>query len=697
MSNTIATINQTSPRGILKGFDIEKLRAKRTQGDGKKLWERLVTRTREHIVAMRASKFELYYGAIGWHDQTPCVLEAALMVLLEDDKDALVYVEECIAQVVAKTQKIRKDNPNAKLVEIHSHARVAMAADMLRGKLSAKAMEALLGFMRHTAIDYNRGAEGYHQFSAGSNIQFAHNSTAGVCALLWGEDCGHPEWREVVDTAIIQTRCYLKYGCDESGFSYEGTGYGHGCFAYMYPFVEVLKISGYADLYETEPRLKNILESSLRGIFPTGEFLVNDNDVGLIGAASLFYLLMGYREFKNPLYLSFWNAYQGPEHPIRPYGDMLPWVNKLVGTPGLAIEGTSTLFYTMLYWEPEAAYTPLAKVTHPVAAYAQGTERADIRTSWSSDAVYVNILGSGRDHHSQTHRHADAGHFSIFAHGEYLAIDTGRYNSNEDQHNVVMVEGKNAYEIEGWGIDQMSGRLGNFQHLPELTYVKADMAKMKNCYWADRHFLVVNHGVDEAYIVTVDDINVDNQFHSYVWQLQANQGGFFTMSGPESATLHNPKARLDIEFVIPSPLDHPANPHKLELSSGVQEWQWPYGRTQAIEGVLKAGVLQSSVSRQKLSAKLTGANGVIMAVMSPRKAGQATIGVERIQHKRALEVRVKTDKYIDTIIAAPNRAVINTKEVHALSELVFVRRDLSGKVLKTWSVDGAEVKVGARG
>jgi hypothetical protein len=620
------------------------------------------------------------------------VLEAALMARLDGDEDALKYVEECIGQVVSYAKKAREKGPRAKITAIHSHARVAMAADMVRGLLSGRALEELLAFMREVAIDCHCGADGYQQFCAGSNIQFAHNSIAGVCALLWGEDCGHAGWRGVVEQAVTQTRCYLKYGCDEAGFSYEGTGYGHGVFAYLYPFAELLKLGGFADLYESEPRLKNVLESSLRGMFPGGEFLVNDNDMGLMGAQSLFYLLIGHKVYGDALFLSFWEAYQGPGHAIRPWGDMMPWVNGRIGAAGLAMEGTSTLFFSMLYWEPGVLIEPLERVGHAVAAYSAGTERADIRTSWSKDAVYVNILGAGREHHSQTHRHADAGHFSLFAHGEYLAIDTGRYNSNEDQHNVVLVEGKNAHEVKGWGMDPMSGRLEGFGHDAELTYVKADMAKMKNCYWADRHFLMVKYGADEAYVVTVDDINVDNQFHSYVWQLQANEGGRFEV-GKDWAVLHGERGRLDIDFVIPGVGDHVAMPHALEVSAGEQEWQWPYGKEQKIGGLLKAGVLQSSVRRERLAAKLTGANGVMMAVMSPRAKGAKRLGLARVEHARALEVVVRTGAFEDTIIAAPNRAVIETERVKAMSELVFVRRDLSGRVVKVWSVDGARVNV----
>ncbi|MBI2441382.1 MAG: heparinase II/III family protein [Lentisphaerae bacterium] len=701
---TIRPVIAGNSRGFLAGFAVQELQRKIATPPYNKLWELLVQRAREQIAAGRKSNFSIYTGAIGWLNHTPAVLEAALMALLANDADARAYVHECIKFIADFAGRARPGAVAAgyagelaaraglgAALPIHSHAQVAMAADILRPQLSDEALGTLLNFMRHTAIDYNAGRNGYTCYSAGNNIAWCQSTQAAVCALLWGDDCAHPAWRTVVEHGIAHTRGYLKYGCDAAGFSYEGTGYGHGVFYNMFNLVQLLKQSGYTDLYAQEPRLRAIFESALQSMFPDQTFLTNDNDVGLHGASSLYYLLFAYREYHDPAYLSFWYAYQGPDHPLRPYGDLFPWLYRVANIPGVALDGLSSLFFTVLYWDAAAAYPPLEQIKRPTATYSPGTERADIRTSWSRNAVYVNILGAGRSHMSQTHRHADAGHFSLFAHGDYLAIDTGRYNSNEDQHNVVLVDGKNHVHVKGWAMDHMKGALLNFQAHADFTYLKADMAQMKGCYWADRHFFFVNFGPDQAYLVTLDNINPDDSQHSFWWQLQANHDCKFTIASNNKAALHGPRARLDLTFAIPSPQDFPKSPHTLELRQDVQEWQWPYGRQQKIEGILAVGVLQSSVRRPRLIAEVTGLNGVILAVLSPRPQGDPPLAVRQRERRHLIEIEVEAGAYRDTILAALDRGYINTESVEAMTELLFIRRTASGEVVRTWSIDGASI------
>lgn len=680
------------PRGFLAGFDINELRRKIATAPYDKAWARLVQRGKEQIALVRASKFTKYTGAIGWHNPATAVLEAALMALLVDDRDALEYVHESIA-FLAEKAKARKDNPKAKFDNIHAHIQVAIAADMLRTKLSDEALTTHLAFMRDHAIDYHLGPEGFARYNAGNNINWCQNVHAAGCALLWGEDCGHPDWRSVVEIGIKHTRGYLKYGCDEAGFSFEGTGYGHGVFFNLFNFVQLLKQSGYADLYVQEPRLKRIFDSTLQSMFPDRSFFTNDNDVGLHGAASVYYLLFAYRQWRDPFYMGFWNEYQGPDHPMRPYGDFFPWLNRVCDQNEPALDMLSSIFFAILYWDASAPATPLEQLNRPTTTYSPGTERADFRTSWSRDAVYVNILGAGRSHMSQTHRHADTGHFSFFAHGDYLAIDTGRYNSNEDQHNVVLVDGKNHLHVNNWGMDGNKGRLENFQSRGDLTYIMADAAHMKGCFWADRHFFFVKYGPDQAYLAILDNLNPDNAKHNFLWQLQANHDCKIDIQSDTKAALVGPRARLDMTFAVPGPLDFPGSPHVMTLRQDIQEWQWPYGKPQEISGILKVGVLQSSVYRPRLLADVTGLNGVILSLLSPRRHGEAPLPVRHVPRKFLLEMEIEAGEYRDTILAAPDRGYIETETVSAMTELAWIRRDQTGRVLQIWSVDGSPVTV----
>jgi hypothetical protein len=672
-----------TPRGF--SFDIPSLRAQSQSGPKAHLWQYLTTRTRQQIAQARSSNFTAAHGSLGWHDQTPAILEAALLALLDHDTDTLAYIHQSIDHLAQQTASTRATNPTAKLVNIHSHARIAIAADLVRPLLSDHARSTLLHLIKHTWIDYRPGKNGITQYCAGSNIQWAHNIQAGTCALLWGADAGHPTWQTAVDDAVTQTLAYLKYGCDSSGFSFEGNGYGHSVFSYLFPFVELLINTNTTNLYTREPKLLAILDSAIQSLFPDQNFLTNDNDLGLLGVSSLFYALLAHKHHPDPAYMGLWHAYQGPSHPLRPYGDTGPWLQKLAGLPTTPLEGTSSLFYTMLYWDPSAPVTPIENCTRPLATYAQGTERADIRTSWSPKAVYANILGAGRSHHSQTHRHADAGHFSLFAHGDYLAIDTGRYNANEDQHNVTLINNQNAYPITGWGMDHKKGSLSGFTQSGPLTHLKADMAHLKNCHWADRTFLFINYAPDRAYLITLDNINVDNQPHAFNWQLHANQACALSITSDTSANLQGQNASLDLTFAVPT------SPHTLTLRQDEKAWQNPYNSTQKPTGVLSHGVLLSSVARPRLLADVQGPNGVILAILSPRPNNQPPLKITRTHHPKAIELQIHTDQFIDTIITAPDRALIDTPTITALTELIFVRRDLTGKTLFTWTPDNAPI------
>ena len=79
---------------------------------------------------------------------------------------------------------------------------------------------------------------------------------------------------------------------------------------------------------------------------------------------------------------------------------------------------------------------------------------------------------------------------------------------------MVIVEGECAHFCEGWGQDFHSGRLEASETNDLLTYCCIDAAHMKECLIALRHFMFVPYGPDQAYLITLDNINKDNQIHT---------------------------------------------------------------------------------------------------------------------------------------------------------------------------------------
>lgn len=124
------------------------------------------------------------------------------------------------------------------------------------------------------------------------------------------------------------------------------------------------------------------------------------------------WLLYTARRYNDPLHLGLWYAYQGPEIRHRPYGDGNPWLEeRSLDTKPFSHDLTMPYVQTLLFWDADAPYTPIERSDRPTAVYSPGTEHVNIRTSWNHGAVYVNLAGAGRNAASQTHRHADSGHF----------------------------------------------------------------------------------------------------------------------------------------------------------------------------------------------------------------------------------------------------------------------------------------------
>jgi hypothetical protein len=332
----------------------------------------------------------------------------------------------------------------------------------------------------------------------------------------------------------------------------------------------------------------------------------------------------------------------------------------------------------------------VAEAGRPTAHYSPGTETVTFRTSWGRDAVFVQVQGAGRSHASMTHRHADAGHFSIFAGGDYLAVDTGRYNTDEDQHNVVLVDGRCQTSRRGqWGAEWLGGRISHYQQAEHLCYARMDAAQMKGCYWADRHFLFVPFGEDEAYIVTIDNLNRDHGKHSYWWQMHANPDFSFGILGERSAVLNGRSARLDITFAAPGPEDFPQEPHTFLLRQDVKDWQWPYGTESAGQAEHRTSwLLNTCLDRPRLIGELTGLNGHLMAVIVPRRRGQPAIGVSQVPARRLLHVEVDCGAFTDTLIAALDHGCIECDCMKAMTELAWLRRDRRGEVVGAWTLDG---------
>lgn len=647
------------------------------------------------------SDFKIATGSLGWHSRTPMLHEAALLARVNHDPDALAYILRCIDFVA----RFKPEREREHL--LHSHAQIAIAADMVRSQLPVDAHNTLCTFMREVAIPFN-DPDPASLGPLGNNIRWVKSTQTAICALLWGEASQATHWQQTVDQGIRHTRGYLRYGQDEQGHSYEGTGYGQSVLRFMFSFVELLRLTQYADLYQSEPALHAAADATIHSMLPDQTFLTNDNDHGLLAASSVAYLLLTHNAYKNPNHLAAWYAYQGSGHPIRPWGDQQPWLARQVNDQDhkgelIKPEDDASLFLACLYWNANASYPAMQAIDLPTTQIAQGSGKLNVRTSWSKDAVFVQVIGSGRSPMSQTHRHADAGHFSLFAHGDYLAIDTGRYNSDEDQHSVVLVDNQcHAPVAPGWGMDHHAGCLEGFSQQQPLTYVRADMAHIKGCYWAKRHFLAIDYSTatrpDQLYVVTIDDINKDNELHDWTWQLQGHPDAAFAIHTPDAllasdrpdAQLIAKRARLDLHFLSTQAQNALAQ-GPWSLTQDVKEWQWPYGKNTAPNALDNAGLLLTSVRRPRLLATLHEQRGVLLAVVSPRRIHETPLKVTRSHTASMMSIVIELGDFTDTLLASPSTGYIDTPGLSAFTELLWYRKDRKGSVLQQWTLGGEPI------
>ena len=673
---------------LLAGSTMDALREKTTTSPYRELWKRIVARWREMVALDAATDEYLTYGGLGWHSVTPGVVEAGVIWRLCDDRAGLEHVERCIGYL----SEVYEGSPGyvASLPQHHtrpviSHGETAIAADLCRADLSAESRATLNRLMREKIIPCSNHDMVLTGYSGGGNIPVYQSISAGIAALLWGEESGYEGWDGLVDRTREVCLKYVHHGCDAEGYGYEGSGYVQDVQAAIVLFAELLKRSGREDLFTLEPAIQRFGTASLSLLFPDRSALMNVGDVGIASPPGMSWMLILAEEYQDSRLRGFWHELEGPPEFSRDPASVPSTDRTLIQLRHLLL--------AFLYWDAEAPATPVAATDLPTANYSPGTEVANFRTSWGTDAVYVNLLGAGRSHTSLVHCHADCGHFSVFAYGEYLAIDTGRYNGYADQHSVVLVDGEEESSEDQWGTVYTASRLRNFHRHDLLDYAMADAAQMKNCLWADRHLMFVRLSDDDCYIVVIDNINRDNAKHSYWWQLQAHPECSVETTGERTAVVEGSKARLDLTFAIPGPEVFPDDPHTLDLRVDEKWWCWPYGRG-ADNRAYGEGLDSTSIHRPRLIAEQTGLNGQIAAIIVPRRKGQPSLSVRQIPHPHVMQIEVSGEGFEDTVLCALDHKYIEMPGLSGRTELALVRRGTAGDLQGVWTVDGSPLRIG---
>ena len=696
----------TASKGLLAGMAVDVVKARIAAPPYQEFRQRLTRRWRE-VAAFEAETGRIInIGSCAGGQITWLARETALEHRLTGHPDALYYVGRQIDKLADvflyhPEQWQRREHP------YWSEMHVSLAADLCRGALDEKRMTDLLRMVReHFVKAPYIGWNARDRFLSGHNMTVTEQACAGICALVWGEDAGVDDWEAIVQRAIESCILYCRHGLDRGGYGYEGTMYAAVPMDIIYLFAQLLFQHGRENLFAAVSELKAYPDAVRTLLFPDRAGLAPLADGGIYNPKSYAWLLLTARHYDRPEDLGLWYEYRGPGRAMDPWPNNNPrpfWPDLDPRGP-VRRDGWGFDLLPLLWWDADAPMTPVADSPQSTANYSPGAEVATFRTGWSRDAVYLNVSGQGRGHASLDHAHADGGHFTLFAHGDYLAIDTGYWNVYEDQHSVVLIDGQGQFNRAGDGNyrKHYAGRLVDFQRHPLLDYVMADLAHPRNCVWADRHLLFVRLGGDDAYVVTLDNINPDHCMHSYQWQLQAHPESEVKLTGDTTATVTRARARLDVTVVSPPATDFPTAPHEMKLFTDHVYGAYVEGHTGALEGAAgkirefiyteeearreKADLTYSNWYRPRLVAEQSGPIGLILAVISPRRAGAPPLPGRVAPAKRVFRVEIECGEFTDTLIAAPERSLLEFDDIRGYTELALIRLDQDGKLIDYWTV-----------
>lgn len=696
--------------GLLAGMDDEKIRSRITTEPYSQLWDYLVRRW--EAVAAREAETDghLVYGGLGWHGLIPMVCEAALIHRMTGREDALAYVVKGIEYLLKEYAKLGDPNgskpgePRNKGYQwMWSHFDLALAGDLCRDSLPPDLRREFAVLMRR-CIDLRAMELCLSGYSAGGNINLVRNTTSAICALTWGEESDHPDWEKVVGQGCDTMRQYSRHGSDEDGFMYEGSCYGSDVYSTLiFPYAQLMLQTGRRNLFEEIPALEKVADAAQHMMMPDFEFTATTGDGGTSSPFGFWWLHLTARHYDRPDHIGFWHAFQGPNHPIRPWGDVWPWRTRFRGgdeQDAMASTGhpDPTLLMTFLHYNADVPSVPIERSPVPTAVFGTGTGTATFRTSWNKYATFAILLGGGRDRACHGHAHADCGHFGISVGGEYLAVDTGRYNTNEDQHNVVLIDGKSRWpsSSDGGGMsrDIRSGRFKRMERHSLLDRCCADATHMKDAVWALRDFFFVRLGGDDAYIIMLDNINVDTGTdpHVYHWQLNANPYAKIDITGDSTATVHGKNARLDCFFFQKPEKPVEDKPHEIRLRQDVAEWVWPYGHDVDMKQYEGWGTHFTVIERPRLVVEHESYTCVLGSVISPRRADQATLEVSQFPVANGLGIEVKSERYVDRFFAAPDHGYIDSEHANGFAEFALERRTHDRQAVDHWVEQGGEVR-----
>ena len=379
-------------------------------------------------------------------------------------------------------------------------------------------------------------------------------------------------------TDVVES--YLRRGYDPKGANFEGNGYLQFGLGIGIPFIEALKRRNGPNLYLEEP-LANVTRFLAGELIPGTRLFNAINNANHEGLSYDYIALRLAAEFSDPVGLWLWEATASDTHPFT-----LIWYPDLIAM------------------SPDEAGVPLEE--HFEAA---GLVRW--RTGWENDDIYFSFTSA--PFRPTTHDQADENHFTLYAYGSWMAVDSG-YRSNpvhaqgKEQtvgHNLILVDGLGqGFSGAGGGVD---GFIVAYDNTDAYGFIQGDAKSAYDRNWdgeisvpvlrADRYVLYVKGDKDSSdlstapppYFIIADDIQRDYAPAEYTWLLHTNDGHRWEQTSGHAIRISDPIALNVMDVTLFSPL---------EWTVDADRFPWQYGvkprlqvRTQAVNPYFLAALV----------------------------------------------------------------------------------------------------------
>ena len=595
---------------------------------------------------------------------------------------AAIDRDEAALEVLRGAFRLFGGEPEAKKSRAcGSLAGLAFAYDLLGAELGSA--DAFLENAAREVARLGAPARPYLRF-AGGNIGLIETLSAIPLALaIEGETPAPLEEPLAWLIRYYEAAVYVAIG--ENGYPTEDIGYGTAVAGKLGLWGEMLWRSGRFDPYAT--RLSRAGRAILHFVEPWGEDLVNTGDHGndfrgrefllarlaqRTGDAALLWLLGT---------LSYHHGKVLPENTLPDYYVEVPLAG---AAPAQAPATAESLLALRWMREPQ---TP-AQAQVPTAFCDRSRGIVSLRSGWGADDLLVVFDASQRNAAASGHHHASAGHFILSALGEHFAVGPGRYQMEQDQHSVVLVEGRSGRSTEGqWRQMDHAGLLLEATPGEWVDCAAADSSLQHDCLWARRTLGLVKG--EMPYLWMVDDLNVRHARTAYQWQLQSCPENTIALETPESACITGWRHgnRLAVHFVLPGGYGQPPT---LALSAGEHGSGSP-GYLKNLEALLASYSRPAQMRhgpvlrRPRLVAGIESDEGRWLTLMLPVRQGAAAPEVTALPTlPGAVAARIRHPLWDDFLVFAFEHGLLEAGPVKTRGRWALERRcRRSGALLRS--------------